>query len=110
MPAPFRIVDPMASLWALPHLSLQPSLFSGRPPVWALPQVRGAGIKRGLYGAKITGGGSGGTVAVLGHVGAGEAIDELVTRYERELGHKPHIFTGSSPGALAFGHLRLRPI
>lgn len=72
--------------------------------------VRRAGIKRGLYGAKITGGGSGGTVAVLGHVGAGEAIDDVVARYQRELGHKPHIFTGSSPGALAFGHLRLRPI
>ena len=72
--------------------------------------VRRAGIKRGLYGAKITGGGSGGTVAVLGHVGADEAIDDVVARYERELGHKPHIFTGSSPGALAFGHLRLRPV
>ena len=72
--------------------------------------VRRAGIKRGLYGAKITGGGSGGTVAVLGHVGAGEAIEEVAARYEKELGHRPHIFTGSSPGALAFGHLRLRPV
>ncbi|MFN2416844.1 MAG: galactokinase, partial [Pyrinomonadaceae bacterium] len=32
--------------------------------------VRGAGPARGLYGAKITGGGSGGTVAVLGRRGA----------------------------------------
>ena len=73
--------------------------------------VRRAGIKRGLFGAKITGGGSGGTVAVLGHVGSGEAVEEVAARYSRELGHKPHIFTGSSRRALlAFGHLRLRPI
>jgi len=71
---------------------------------------RASGIKRGIYGAKITGGGSGGTVAVLGHVGAGEAIEEITARYEREMGHRPHVFTGSSPGALAFGHLRLRPL
>jgi L-arabinokinase len=72
--------------------------------------VRRAGISRGLYGAKITGGGSGGTVAVMGHVGAGEAIADVAARYEREMGHKPHLFTGSSPGALAFGHYRLRPV
>ena len=72
--------------------------------------VRRAGISRGLYGAKITGGGSGGTVAVMGHVGAGEAIEEVAARYEREMGHKPHLFTGSSPGALAFGHYRLHPV
>ena len=72
--------------------------------------IRRAGVKRGLYGAKITGGGSGGTVAVLGHVGAGEAVEAVVDQYTREYGHKPYVFTGSSPGALAFGHLRLRPI
>jgi len=72
--------------------------------------VRRAGITQGLYGAKITGGGSGGTVAVLGHVGASEAIDEVVAAYEQATGHTPHVFTGSSPGALAFGHLRLRPL
>ena len=48
--------------------------------------VRRAGVKRGLYGAKITGGGSGGTVAVLGHVGAGEAIEAVVDQYALEFG------------------------
>ena len=76
-------------------------------PPWACPalpmglvrEVLARVIKLGLYGAKITSGGSGGTVAVLGHVGAGEAIDDVAARYERELGHRPHIFAGSSPGA-----------
>ena len=71
--------------------------------------VRRAGIRAGLYGAKITGGGSGGTVAVLGHVGAGQAVADVAGRYAREFRHRPHVFEGSSPGALAFGHLRLRP-
>ena len=35
---------------------------------------------------------------------------EVAARYEREMGHRPHVFTGSSPGALAFGHIRLRPL
>ncbi|HCK12136.1 MAG TPA: GHMP kinase [Candidatus Latescibacteria bacterium] len=69
--------------------------------------VREVGPGQGLYGAKITGGGSGGTVAVIGHKGSDGAIEEVAGRYERETGHKPHIFTGSSLGAVAFGTIRL---
>lgn len=61
-----------------------------------------------LFGARMTGGGSGGTVAVLGRKYAGSEIDELVAEYERQTGHRPHIFSGSSMGAAAFGHLRFR--
>lgn len=70
--------------------------------------VRSNGGK--LYGAKITGGGSGGTVAVLGRRGADAAVDAVADEYARELGHQPHVFRGSSPGAAAFGHLRLKQI
>ena len=69
--------------------------------------VREVGPGQGLYGARITGGGSGGTVAVIGHKGSDGAIEEVAGRYERETGHKPHIFTGSSLGAVAFGTIRL---
>jgi len=72
--------------------------------------VRELGPARGLYGAKITGGGSGGTVAVLGRRGAGEAVAEVARRYAAEAGHEPYVFGGSSPGAAAFGHLRLRRV
>ena len=61
----------------------------------------------GLFGAKITGGGSGGTVAVLGHQNARAAIDSIVATYANETGHRPYVFGGSSFGSLAFGHLRL---
>jgi galactokinase len=68
---------------------------------------RQAGPARGAYGAKITGGGSGGTVALLGR-GSRDAIERIAADYERETGYAPHQFWGSSPGAAEFGTLRLR--
>jgi len=70
--------------------------------------VRQAGPARGLYGAKITGGGCGGTVAVLGRRGADEAVNAVADQYEAQTGRKPFVFAGSSPGAIAFGHLKLK--
>ena len=70
--------------------------------------VKEAGFKSGLYGAKITGGGSGGTVAVLGQKGAGAAIKAVARRYQKETGNAPQIFSGSSPGAHNFGFKRLK--
>lgn len=61
-----------------------------------------------LYGAKITGGGSGGTVAVLGKKGADSEIKKIAADYEKQTGYQPYIFSGSSIGAAAFGHLKLR--
>jgi galactokinase len=59
----------------------------------------------GLYGAKITGGGSGGTVAVLADISpsADEAIGEILAEYEERTGHTPEAFTGTSPGAWGVG-------
>ncbi len=72
--------------------------------------VREAGRAHGLYGAKITGGGSGGTVAVLGDRDAGKAIERLAERYAKDTGHQPYIFAGSSPGSTDFGHLKLSAV
>jgi L-arabinokinase len=70
--------------------------------------VRAAGPPAGLYGAKITGGGSGGTVAVLARRGSLDAVRAVANQYERETGRPAAILGGSSPGAVAFGALRLR--
>ena len=69
--------------------------------------VRRAGISRGLYGAKITGGGSGGTVCVLGANTevAAESFRKVVHEYEKRRGGEAYIVGGSSLGAVAFGHL-----
>jgi L-arabinokinase len=65
--------------------------------------VRAAGPAAGLYGAKITGGGSGGTVAVLARRGSRAAVDAIAARHAAETGRPPVVFAGSSPGAHAFG-------
>ena len=72
--------------------------------------VRSAGHAQGLYGAKITGGGSGGTVAVLGRRGADASVEQVADEYERRMNYRPRIFSGSSPGAARFGHLKLRGV
>jgi len=56
-----------------------------------------------LYGAKITGGGAGGTVAVLGAEGAEARLRKVVSAYGRSRGTEPYVFNGSSPGADQFG-------
>lgn len=68
--------------------------------------VRELGPTSGLFGAKITGGGAGGTVAVLGRRSATELFQRsIVETYARQRGlqEAPHVFVGSSPGADAFG-------
>lgn len=65
--------------------------------------VKFAGPGAGLYGARITGGGSGGTVAVLGRPDASSAIAGIANQFARETGHRPYVFAGSSPGAAAVG-------
>lgn len=69
--------------------------------------VREAGPERGLYGAKITGGGSGGTVAVLGHRSAEPVVDEIAKIYAQQTGNRPTIISGSSPGAAKYGILKI---
>jgi galactokinase len=69
--------------------------------------VRKRGPKQGLYGAKITGGGMGGTVAVFGKVEALQKhIPEIATEYSRRIGVMPDIFECTSPGAIEFGARR----
>jgi L-arabinokinase len=69
--------------------------------------VRKRGAKTGLFGAKITGGGTGGTVAVFGTAEAlREHIPLIATEYSRRVGVMPDIFEGTSPGAVEFGARR----
>jgi galactokinase len=61
--------------------------------------VREAGAGAGLYGARITGGGSGGVVAILGSSDADDAVTAIADRYAEINGHECYVFRGSSPGA-----------
>lgn len=62
--------------------------------------VAEAGEARGLFGAKITGGGSGGTVAILGSVDAESEVRALAARYSAETGRAAEVFAGSGPGLI----------
>jgi L-arabinokinase len=65
--------------------------------------VRKEGRGQGLYGARITGGGSGGTVAILGRADAAPSIARIRERYRDATGYEPLVFSGTSNGAAAFG-------
>ena len=68
---------------------------------------RKEGIKNGIYGAKITGGGAGGTVAILADKFAGEVIHRIFNQYATLGKGDPYLFEGSSDGADEFGILTL---
>ncbi|HEU4723008.1 MAG TPA: hypothetical protein VFS59_16725, partial [Gemmatimonadaceae bacterium] len=67
--------------------------------------VRAAAPGAGMFGAKITGGGSGGTVAVLGTEAAAAAVRDIARRYAAESGREAEVFVGSGPGAEEVGVL-----
>jgi L-arabinokinase len=65
--------------------------------------VRGAEPESGMFGAKITGGGSGGTVAVLASVEAEANVRDIARRYSAETGRDAEVFAGSGMGAEEVG-------
>lgn len=66
-------------------------------------------ISNELFGAKITGGGGGGTVAVLGRNSSAsvEAIQNIVNQYESMTGYRARIFSGSSSGLVSYSPVRM---
>jgi len=60
--------------------------------------VKEAGYHSGLFGARGTGGGSGGTVAILASSSASGAVHQIARQYARESGNDETVFEGSSDG------------
>ena len=88
------------------HASYSDRLNLGSPETDLLVTlIQAQGPANGLFGAKITGGGSGGTVAVLctETTEAEAALTEVCQEYERRIGMVPRLIIGSSPGAVPFG-------
>jgi L-arabinokinase len=65
----------------------------------------------GIFGAKITGGGSGGTVAILAEdkLQVDDALAEMMREYQARTGRVPHQFRGASDGAWPAGGGILKP-
>ena len=70
--------------------------------------ARQCGVERGIYGAKITGGGCGGTVVLLIRDDSLATVEWIADEYHRLSGMKPTIFMGTSMGAFQFGHRRVK--
>jgi galactokinase len=95
------LLDKAGHLMYASHLSYTNDAMLGADECDLLVKLVRDRESQGLYGAKITGGGSGGTVAVLCDVGprADGAVTEIMSEYEKATGRKPEAFLGSSPGA-----------
>lgn len=67
--------------------------------------VHQRGPSRGFFGAKITGGGGGGTVAILikDTPAVRAEVETLRQEYTQQTGRQTMLFDGSSPGAAALG-------
>ncbi|MEX0776955.1 MAG: hypothetical protein WD042_14715 [Phycisphaeraceae bacterium] len=73
--------------------------------------VQERGTEQGFYGAKITGGGCGGTVAILmrDDEDTRAAVAVLAHDYEEETGRSTLYFEGTSPGAAELGAVAISP-
>ncbi len=75
---------------------------------WLVKRVRSRGPEHDLYGARITGGGCGGSVAILGGTHSAPAVQALARELGAETGRRVRVVSGSGPGAFEVPVLRLR--
>ena len=67
-------------------------------------------LDAGFAGAKMTGGGAGGVVAIIGRPEGQRAIHRIMEDYSADRGGTPHLFQGSSNGVDASGILVPNPL
>jgi L-arabinokinase len=98
-------LDRAGHLMYASHLSYTNDAMLGAPECDLLVKLVRGREPAGLYGARITGGGGGGTVAVLADTGgrADAALAEVMDEYRRATGREPELFDGTSPGAWHVG-------
>ena len=98
-------LDRAGHLMYASHQSYGMDAMLGAPECDLIVKLARARERAGLYGARITGGGSGGTVAILADASpsAEAAIGEIIDDYQAQTGHRAELFSGSSPGAWHLG-------
>lgn len=70
--------------------------------------VKKLGPQNGLYGARISANGGGGTVVILSDSNNEDTIRNITSQYYDQTGLKPDIFVDSSPGGLELGAETIR--
>ncbi len=98
-------LDKAGHLMYASHQSYTMDAMLGCPEADLLVQLLRQRERQGIYGAKITGGGAGGTVAVLCEQGdhVTKALQDAMTAYTAKTGKPPTLFEGSSEGAWITG-------
>ena len=104
-PARSATLDKAGHLMYASHISYTRDALLGAPEADLLVDLVRKNEHLGLYGAKITGRGQGGTVAVLANTGekTDAAILEIVAEYQRQTGKTAEVFWASGPGAWEMG-------
>jgi galactokinase len=95
------LLDKAGHLMYASNLSYRSDAMLGAPECDLLVSLVREREAHGLYGAKITGGGQGGTVAVLCNQSpqADAALADILAEYQRQTHKTPTLFAGTSPGA-----------
>ena len=103
--------DKAGHLMYASHLSYTNDALLGAPECDLLVDLVRKYEPKGLYGAKITGGGSGGTVAILADISkkSDEALNLIMSEYRSSTGIVPELFAHSSPGAAQVGTRLITP-
>ena len=98
-------LDKAGHLMYASHLSYTNDAKLGAPECDLLVDLIRKYEKKGLYGAKITGGGSGGTVAILCEINpkADTALAEIMKTYAEKTGKSPELLNQTGPGAWNLG-------
>jgi L-arabinokinase len=98
-------VDRAGHLMYGSHQSYSQDAMLGAPECDLLVQLVRQQERVGLYGARITGGGSGGTVAILANAteSADAAIAQILQEYQKQSGREPQAFVGTSSGSWELG-------
>jgi galactokinase len=98
-------LDKAGHLMYASHVSYTNNAMLGAIECDTIVDLVRANERFGLYGAKITGGGSGGTVAVLMNdtPEADGAVRDIMLTYHQRENIEPELIAGSSPGAWRAG-------
>ncbi len=99
------ILDMAGHLMYGSHVSYTRDALLGAEECDVLVELVRKNERAGFYGAKITGGGQGGTVAILANIGekTDDGIADLMSEYEKRTGRKAEALTGTSEGAWEVG-------
>ena len=94
-----------ASHWSYTRIGL-----GSRETTLLVRLAREAGLAKGIYGARITGGGSGGTVAILCDGDEAEkVVNQIAAEYQQQTRIVPTVVpSGMSDGAGPFGAHRIK--